>query len=154
MKKLLAKIGQFFSGLFNGATKTWNKLEPQVKNAILHGSAIVEVINTNLDKAPDFVFDLIQKKFPDIDKEKLHTGLHQISGALGIAEDISSPDVLTLIQNLQIYLSGLKGKVWANISGTIAKALAAALAPPDTKFAAISALMEFVYHSFIKKEKS
>lgn len=153
MKKLLSIIGDFFTSLFGGAKKTWKKLSPEVQAALLNGSGIIEIINTNVDEAPDFVIELIQKAFPNLDIEKLKDGLHQAALGLTVAESINNADLQTTIENLQAYLKGLQGTTWAKISQALALGIAAALAPPTTKFAAISSLIEFVYHSFIKKSK-
>lgn len=151
MKKLLSLIGLFFTGLFNSAQKTWNKLSPEVKAALMNGSGIIEIINSNIDQTPDFVIQLIQKKFPELTIEKIKDGLHQAALGLSIANEINNADLKATIVNLQKYLEGLKGTTWAKISQTLALGFAAAIAPKGTKFAAISSLMEFVYHSFIKK---
>ena len=152
LQTFLSKIGDFFSGLFNSAKKTWAKLSPEVQNAMLHGSGIIDIINNNVDKVPSFVIALIQSKYPDITTDKIHAGLKGIADALHIAEGVNDGDLEALISNIQKYLASLNGKIWANISGTLAKAIAAFLAPPETKFAAISSLMEFVYQTFIKKQ--
>ncbi len=144
-------IGHFFEGLFNAAQKTWNKLSPEIQQAMLHGSGIIATINDNVDKAPQFVFDLIQTKFPDLTKEKIEEVLKKGAEGLAIAEGINDTDVLTVIQRLQTYLSGLQGKTWARISQTLSLAIAAVLAPGATKFATFASLIEFVYQTFIKK---
>lgn len=146
------KIGHAFKSIFNSAQKAWNKVSPEIQKALLWGSGAVAIINKNVDAAPVFVLDLIEKKFPGLDREKLHNGMNQIAQALGVAQNINNTDILATIQALQVYLSGLKGKLWANISQTLAAGIAAAIAPPETKFAAISSLVEFVYQHYIKKQ--
>lgn len=153
LDKLFKAIGTIFTGLFGSAKKTWKKLSPEVQNAMLHGSQVVETINSNIDASPAFIIELLAKKFPDLTKEKLHEGLGKVAVALKLAQEMNSDDLLTLIQTLQTYLGSLKGKVWAAISHSIASVFAIVVAPAATKFAAISSLMEFVYHTFIKKDK-
>jgi len=153
LKKFFAAIGNFFEGLFNAAKRTWNKLSPELQKAMVNGSGVIEAINSNVDKAPSFVLDLIRKKYPDFDTVKLKAALGQLSKNLKIADDIEDPDLETTIRNLQTYLSGLQGQTWAIISNSLANIIAVAVAPKNTKVAAIIQLMEFVYQSFIKKRK-
>lgn len=149
MKKLLEKIGEFFSSLFNGANRTWKKVSPEVRNALLQGSGIVAIINKNIDQLPDFVLDLILKQYPDLPVEKIKEVLLEVGKVTNIE---ISDDILVTIQNVQKYLSERTGKVWAIASDTLAKVIAVFLAPKDTKVASIISLIVFVYHRFIKKE--
>lgn len=151
LDKLFHAIGSIFTGLFNSAKKTWKKLSPEVQNALLHGSAVVATINDNIDASPDFIIEILQKKFPDLTKEKLHEGLGKVAEALKLAEATNTDDLETLIKNIQVYLGSLKGKVWAAISHTIASVFAVVAAPPETKFAVISSMIEYVYQHLIKK---
>lgn len=151
ISNLLDKLGHFFKGLFNEAERAWNKLEPEIQTALLHGSGVIAIVNENLDKTPDFVFELIQKKFPDLTEEKLKAGLVKVNEAFKIAEDINNADLLTLLKNLQTFLSSLHGSFWEGVSSTLAQLLSIALAPEMTPFAKISLLAEFVYNKFIKK---
>jgi hypothetical protein len=151
--KLLAAIGSLFTGLFNEAHRVWKKLSPEIQAAMLHGSAIVDVINKNIDAAPAFIIELLQKKFPDLTLEKLHSGLNEVAKGLNIAETVNNDELGTLIEKLQVYLNSLNDGVWAGISHTIASIFAVITVPAGTKFATISSLMEYVYHHFIKKDE-
>jgi hypothetical protein len=151
LDKFLAKIGDFFSGLFNAARRTWKKLSPDVQNAMIHASGVIDIINNNVDKVPDFVVEIIQKKFPDLDLEKLKVGLHAVGTELNLLEGVNDPDLLTLIEKLQKHLESKQGKAWALISSSMSQILAVILAPAETKVAAIISLIEFVYQHFIKK---
>lgn len=152
LDKLWQAIGSIFIGVFNSAKRAWKKQSTEVQDALLHGAGIVEAINTNLDKTPDFVITLLQGRFPKLTKESLHAGLAKVSAALKIGEDINNADLETLIKNLQEYLGGLEGHLWAAISHSIASIFAIVTAPPETKFAQISLLIEYIYHSIIKKD--
>lgn len=151
LQSFFAAIGTFFSHLFSGAQKTWKKLSPEVQEALMYGSQVIDLINTYVNQTPDFVIQLLLEKFPNFDKEHLLTALHSASVELKIAEDINNDDLVTTIGNLQNYLASLQGDVWAKISETLAKGIAIFTAPPETKWAAISSMMEFVYQTFIKK---
>lgn len=151
LKTLFAKIGDFFEGLFSSAKKVWNKLSPELQNAFLQGSGIISIINDNVDKAPDEVLALINKKFPGITKEKLHEGLKKVTHALNIATSLNNESLETTIFNIQYYLDKTQGEKWAGISSLASKVFAFFMAPKETKWSVFEALMEYVYHSFIKK---
>ncbi len=87
--------------MFNAAQKAWNKIEPEVQQALIKGSGVIAIINENLDKTPEFVFELIQQKFPGLTKEALQDGLKQVKEAFKIADDVEQPDLLTTIKNIQ-----------------------------------------------------
>jgi hypothetical protein len=155
-KKLFSKIGSFFSDLFNGAAKAWHKLSPEVQNSLLHGSAIVKAINDNINATPDFILDIVQKKFPNLPLDKIKAGLQKVAEGLNVAEGINTDDLLALIKALQDYLATKtkNGTTWAAISHTIASIFAIAVAPKGTKFAVVSSLLEYVYHRFIKHDQA
>jgi hypothetical protein len=138
-----------FTDLFNSVEKAWHKLEPEVQNALIHGSGVINIINQNLQKTPQEVFDLIQNKFPDLTKDKLTAALAKVTDGLKVAEDNTNPDVLTTIQNLQKYFSGLQGKFWQGAASTSSQILAIALSPDETPFAKIASFIEFVYRKKI-----
>jgi len=156
-ENIFEKIGDFFEdiwdwakGLFNAAKKAWKHLEPQIQDALLKGSSIIALINSNLDKAPDEVFALIQNKFPDLSKEKLHEALNEVDKQFGTAATIADADLLTTIQNIQKFLGSLQGNVWQAISSAMAQLLSTVFAGDQTPFAKISMLMEYVYNDFVK----
>jgi len=139
-----------FTDLFNSIEKAWNKLEPEVQSALIKGSGVISVINQNLQSTPQEVFDLIEKKFPDLTKEKLTDGLAKVTAGLKVAQDTANPDALTTIQNLQTYFSGLQGKFWQGASSTMSQILAIALSPDDTSFGKIAMFIEYVYRKKVK----
>jgi len=139
-----------FTDLFDSAAKAWNKLEPKVQDALLKGSGIISVINQNLEATPDEVFDLIEKKFPDVTKENLTEALAKVTDKLKVAEDIENPDLLTTIKNLQAYFAGFKGKFWEGTASTASQLLSIALSPDETPFAKVAMFIEYVYRKKIK----
>lgn len=149
--KLLRKIGDFFTHLFQKAEQAWEHLEPLVQEALKQGSDVIATINDNVNESPEFVWDLIHEKWPELTKEQFMEYLHKASEGTAVAGEIVNQDLETTIVAFQKWLNSLEGKTWANISEALAKAYAAAKAPKETKFGAISALMQFVYHAFIKK---
>lgn len=158
ISKLLSKIGDVFSHLFDGAKRTWNNLEPKVQEAMVTASKYVDIINTNIQEAPDFVIDLLKKQFPNLPIEKITEIALTVSKDLHIAVDENSPDLVVLITNLQKHLSEVKpadgGKTWAKISHTAYLAIAVLLAPASTKISVLISLAEYVYHDLIKGGKS
>ena len=148
----LQKIGNFFKNLFDAAEEAWDKLSPEVQKALEQGSAVIAVINDNIHDAPDFVFDLIQKRFPDLTEEKLTEALKAAAAEANLIERIVDKDnVVELIQALQFYLSGKKGSFWASASSFLAGVLAIVFAPKETKFSTISSLITWVYQAIVKK---
>jgi hypothetical protein len=139
-----------FGDLFNSTEKAWNKLEPEVQTALVHGTGVIDIINKNVAATPDIVWELIQKKFPDLTKDKVEGALAKATQDLKVAESIANPDVLTSIKNLQTYFAGLKGKFWQGASSTISQLLAIALAPDETPFAKVVQFVEWVYRKFHK----
>lgn len=139
-----------FTDLFNSVEKAWNKLDPEVQDALIKGSGVIDIINQNLQSTPDAVFDLIEKKYPDVTKEKLTAALANVTDKLNVAQGIASPDLLTTIKNLQTYFSGFKGKFWEGTASTASQLLSIALAPDETPFAKIASFIEYVYRRKIK----
>jgi hypothetical protein len=149
--RLLAKIGNFFEGLFDAAAKTYNAQSPEIQAALKDGSAILAIINENVSKAPEFVIELIQKAFPSITREVLLNGLKDVAKGINQAEAIAADNLEDTVKNLQSYFESLEGKFWAGVSELGAKLLAVFFAPTGTKWATISSLMEYVYQKFVKK---
>lgn len=148
--RLLKSIGHFFKGLFNEARKAYNHLSTDQKAALLHGAGVVDLINTNLDKTPAELRDLIKNKFPDIDEAKLEDVIFQLTTSFKLLpENIKSFD--DCIVALQGYFKGLSGKEWAWASHSAGSLISILFAPKETKFAAIASLIEYVYQHLVKK---
>lgn len=149
--RLIAKIGQFFEGLFNAAAKTYNDQSPEVQAALKDGSEILAIINKNVTESPEFVIDLIQKAFPSLNREKLLDGLKAVAKGINETDAILADNLEDTIKNLQKHLESLDGTFWAGVSELSAKLLAVFFAPKGTKWVVISSLMEFVYQKIVKK---
>lgn len=150
--RFLAKIGDFFEGLFNAAAKTYNDQSDEIQTAFVQGSEILDIINANVKAAPDFLMNLITARFPGLDKEHLSEGLTKVEKVLNIADDIQDKTLEDTLKNLQAYLDKQEGSDWAGITGLAAKTLAFFFAPAGTKWAIFESLMEYVYQKFIKKD--
>lgn len=152
--KLLEKIGNFFDGLFNRAGRVWNKLGPDVQGAFIQGSEILQIINQNVDEDGDFILMIIKSKFPNLDVDKLRSGLIKVMEALNIGTHLASqPTIQELLEELALYLKSKEKDVWAGVTSLAAKLIAHSLAGKLISWATLELLMEFVYRTFIKKDK-
>lgn len=150
LQKLIAVIGTIFKALFNSAKTVYNKLPDDVKDAMLHGAGIVDLINGMLDKTPAEIREAIQTQYPKLNVKQLEAAIISVLRTFNITDNINSLD--DAIEALKNYLATHNGKAWANISHSIGTGLAALLAPKETKLATITSLIEFVYHRFVKKD--
>lgn len=153
--KLIAAVwgalGSIFQHVMSGAEKTFNELPEETKDAIIHGSGILDFINKEVGKLPEEIEAGLKEMFPDVNEESLKAGLLAICKGLNIGVDENSiPD---MIGKLQAHISSLEGNVWDAITQGAANVLAIFLAPAGTKFAAVASLMEYVYQTFFKKSK-
>lgn len=149
----LSDIGNFFggifSGLFNSAKKTYNKLPDEVKNGFLQGGGIVDIINSMADDVPEKVEEAIKAKFPNMDVQKIEEGLFSVAQTLGLKAGNNLREVIAVLQS---HFKALEGKKWAATSHLAATLLAAIFGPPATKFGIFTSLMEWVYQRLIKKQ--
>lgn len=155
MKQLLSKIGLFFKGLFNAAARTWAKVSPEFQEALKQGSGVLAIINSNTSVTSNILIDLILKAYPELTRETLFAGLKGVEKGLNIADRIAEDNLEATLQNLQTFLAEVKienSSFWAGTASFGAKLLALAFAPKNTKWATLEALMEFVYHQFIKPQ--
>lgn len=150
--RLLEKIGSFFKGLFDAAERAYNKLQPEVKKAMVQASEVLSILNKHVNESPEFVIALIQKAFPELDREKMLEGLNKVSEGLNVVDAIEAETLEDTVRNLQKYLEGLQGEKWAGVSSLGAKLLAIFLSPKGVKYAIVELLMEFVYTKFVKKD--
>jgi hypothetical protein len=143
-------LGSIFQHVMTGAEKTFNELPQETKDALIHGSGVLDFINKEIGKLPEEVEAGILAAFPDINADSLKSGLLAICKALNIGVDENS--ITDIISKLQAHITSLQGNVWDAIMNGAANILAIFLAPAGTKFAAISTLMEYVYQTFFKKK--
>lgn len=149
--KLLRGVGSFFTGLFDAARKAFKKLSPEAQSALIAGSGIIELINSNLDKSANDIRWLIATRYPELPLSKIESALFEVLHHLNIATD--STKLEDLISILKDYLKKLEGTdKWKTASHSAAVVLSTVLAPKETKFAAIVSLIEFVYKLLIKKQ--
>lgn len=151
--KFFKKIGQIFVNLAKAAEKVWGKTEPAIQDALLKGSGFVAEFNKYKNETPDFIFEILQQKFPEFSKEKIEQILLEVNKDLRLVQDGVAPDLNATIQNLANYLKANSGSKWAKASGDAAEFIAILLAPAGTPFNKISAIMWWVYQTFIKKDK-
>lgn len=152
--KLIASVISFFGSIFKhvmeGAEKTFNELPKETQDALLHGSGVMEFINTQVDALPEDVEAAILEKFPDLNIDSLKAGL--LAVAKGFKLDVDENSLHDIVSKIQAYLKSLEGNVWNAIVNGAANIVAVFLAPAGTKFGAIASLMEYVYQTFFKKK--
>lgn len=152
--KLIASVIGFFGSIFKhvmeGAEKTFNELPKETQDALLHGSGVMEFINTQVDALPEDVEAAILEKFPDLNIDSLKAGL--LAVAKGFKLDVDENSLHDIVSKIQAYLKSLEGNVWNAIVNGAANIVAVFLAPAGTKFGAIASLMEYVYQTFFKKK--
>lgn len=136
--------------LFKAAKREWDSLPATEQNAILHGSGVLDILNTETGKLPAEVRAAITKKFPDLDEATLEKGLFELAHTFGLLpKENDLDDCITL---LQTYLSSQQGVKWAAVIQSAANILAIIVAPAGTIFAKIGMLMEYAYQTFFKKK--
>lgn len=152
--RLLAHIAGFFGGLFtrvlDGAKKDFNDLPQETKDALIHGSGIMDLIRRMTSNTPAEIRAAIQTEFPDADPVKVEEGLFKIAHSFNLEPKLNDFD--DCISLLQTYLSTLQGDVWDVIMHSAASILGIVLAPPDQKVGGIVSLMEYVYQTFFAKK--
>lgn len=153
--RLIASVVGFFGSIFKhvmeGAEKTFDELPKETQDALLHGSGVMDFINSQVDGLPEDIEAAILEKFPDLDMNSLKTGL--LAVAKGFKLDVNENSIHDIITKIQAYLKSLEGNVWDAIVNGAANIIAIFLAPAGTKFGAIASLMEYVYQTFFKKHK-
>lgn len=151
--KLLASIvsilGSIFHHVMSGAERTFNQLPQATKDSLIHGSGIIETLNSMIGSAPASIQAAITEKYPDVNQTNMEAGLFAIAHAFGLAPN--EGDLNDCIAKLQTYISSQTGSVWEDIMHSASLLLATILAPIGTKLGALSTLLEYVYQTFIKK---
>jgi hypothetical protein len=152
--RLIASVVSFFGSIFKhvmeGAEKTFKELPQATQDALIHGSGVMDFINSQVGAIPADIEAAILEKFPDLDIKSLTSGLLAVAKGFNLNVDENSlPDI---IAKIQAYLKSLEGNVWDAIVQGAANIVAIFLAPAGTKFGAIATLMEYVYQTFFKKK--
>jgi hypothetical protein len=152
--KLISTVIGFFGSIFKhvmeGAEKTYNELPEETQQALLHGSGVMDFINSQVGAIPADIEAAILEKFPDLNITSLTTGL--LAVAKGFNLNVDENSLSDIITKIQAYLKSLEGNVWDAIVQGAANIVAIFLAPAGTKFGAIASLMEYVYQTFFRKK--
>lgn len=135
---------------YYGVVDTYESLEDDAKTALQYASGWVAVINANVEESPDFVFELIQKKFPDATKEHITEGLTRLAEALKLVTANIPTSLNDAITALQGYLSKFEGNTWVAIVRAAVTILADIIAGGKSPIQIIEMVLEFVYQTFIK----
>lgn len=147
--RLGRNIGRFFKSLFNSAEKIYNNLPEADKQSLLHGSGLIAILNSEINKTPAEIRAIITTKFPDMDEAVLETTLFGLAHAFGL-QATSFDDVVTALQK---YLSSQSGKIWEGMSHGLASLATLFFAKDSTtKTGVLIQLLEYVYQHLIKKQ--
>lgn len=136
--------------LFNAMQHAWNHLAEEEKAISLKASGIIAIINQNLDKAPDVVFQLIQAKFPDVTPESVHTLLSKAADFIKIGDGVAALSLEDAIKAFQNHLGSVTGNDWIAVSQKAVGALLTVLLPGTTPLNKITTILEFIYEHFVK----
>lgn len=153
--KLLEKIGDFFESIFKSADKAFDKLPENVQKALKTGSGIIEIINENKGLSGSELEILIYTEYPELDHRSLLTSINSILTGFNIPVYVEDT-IANGLETVRNHLDETKtksGKLWAALSSLAAKVVAYSLSPSDTKWSQFELLVEYVYQTFIKKDK-
>lgn len=143
-------IGIWRPSIEEAIESLYNNLHDTEKTAVKDASGWIAIINANLQGAPDFVFDLIQKKFPGVTKDSAAGTLNKVNAAL-MKMDADTPDNFEgALGKLQSYLSKYEGNTWIAMTKAVVTVLADVFLKGASPIQSIETVLEYVYRTFIK----
>ncbi len=148
--KFFSKIGVWRPSIEEAIKDLYDNLHDAEKTAVKEASGWIAIINANLQGAPDFVFDLIQKTFPEVTKESIATALNKANATLLKTESNTPDDFGTALAKLQSYLSQYEGNSWIAMTKAVVTVLADVFLKGASPIQSIEAVLEYVYRTFIK----
>jgi hypothetical protein len=144
------RIGIWHPSIEDVVADLYNKLHDTEKKAVQGASGWIAIINANLQATPDFVFDLIHQKFPDVTKESIANALNKLNAEI-LKVDANTPDDFgTALSKLQEYLSKYQGNTWIAITRAVVAVLSDILLNGTTPIQKIETVLEYVYRTFVK----
>lgn len=151
---IVGLFGSIFHHVLAGAEETYKNLTPEQQSALLDGSGILNLINSMLTSSVTEIRAAIQEQFPNVSEAALEAGLFEIAHIFNLTP--TDGDLDDCIAKLQAYLASKtqQSSTWDNIMHSASLALATILAPAGTKLGAFAMLIEYVYQTFIKKDKT
>lgn len=148
--KFFAKIGIWHPSIEDAVEHLYNKLHDFEKEAIKDASGWIAIINANLQAAPDFVFNLIQQKFPGVTKENAAETLNKLNAAILKVDASITDDFDAALAKLQDYLSKFEDNSWIAITRAVVSVLTDIFLKGATPIQTIETVLEYVYRTFIK----
>lgn len=140
-------IGHLFATLF-GATKTaWEKAPQAVKDAMLNGQGILNIINHATGVKPSDVITTIQAAYPGVPLDLLYSGLSKVAQGYNLTVPASLPDLITVIQT---HLKSLDEGIWPAIIQGAANVLSLVFAPESTPFEVIATLAQWAFTNLVR----
>jgi hypothetical protein len=146
------KLGVWKPSFEEGVIALYDKLHGYEKDAVHLSSGWLAVISANLTAVPDFVFVEIQKRFPEATKEAVTDFVNKLNARIAGIDSQVPDDFATAMTKLQEYLLKYNGNTWINIIRMVVTEGADILLNGVTPIDAISAVLAYVYHTFIKKD--
>lgn len=143
-------IGIWRPSIEEAIESLYDNLHDTEKTAVKDASGWIAVINANLQAAPDFVFELIQKKFPGVTKESVAETLNKVNATL-MKADANTPDnFASALGKLQTYLGKYEGNAWIAMTKAVVTVLADVFLKGASPIQSIEAVLEYVYRNFVK----
>lgn len=151
-QSFLNKFFQWAKFFFLTMDGAYNKLSKSEQELSKQASGLIAIINKNLTANPDFVLEVINSKYPNLNREKIFEILKKAGIIFGVIDntfDGTLEDALIKIQDL---LKNTPSKnIWVIITQTIV-VIAVEILSPTTPIQKIMFVIEYVYQKFIKKE--
>lgn len=151
--KFFFKIGVWHPNAENTIAAMYEKLHTIEQEAIEKASSIIAIASQNVDQAPDFIFELIQKKWPDVTKDNAVVFLNNIATKMAYASEHTPTTFDAALAELQTYLGKFKDDGWiasvravVSVGAVFLTSLHGNTAPIQT----IETVLEYVYQNFVK----
>jgi hypothetical protein len=144
------KCGIWHPSIEEGIIAAYDMLHDDEKIAIKSASGIFAVINTNLEAAPDFLWDILESKFPGLTKDTVTGFLNHINTQMKVIDGAIPDDFNTALTKLREYLNGFEGDGWIGMVRMAVEFGASFLSNGKLSIQAIIPVLEYVYRTFIK----
>lgn len=154
---VVESLNQLFDKAQGAIEKVFNALTTEAQEITIEASKIIDVINSNLDLAPEALVEIIEIQFPQFSKDKIKELLAQASDEVDKVENLSKLPLEELLQKLQEYLKERpNNNSWAKASSGLAKLLALLIAKERgvvLVWAIIETVMTWVYENKVKPQR-
>lgn len=139
-----------FSSLFDATKRAWNHLPDDVKQGILNGSGIFNILSQYVGQDAKLTIATIEANYPAESPELLYTGLSAVAKTWGL---VVPPTLEELVVVIQTAISKLDNNEWARVLSGAAQILADVLTGGGTPFEVIVTLIQWVFTNLIKPKE-